>query len=600
MNNKVLAFFTAAAVVCLVGWVYWPLHMAEFVWDDQVCMHDAAWLRHGDAWNQFISTDFCGWKNYFRPLVVALFSIELRAFDATPGPMHLISLALHLANIVLVGSLAKTLSTELGSPVKANLLAFAAMVFYGMHPALIEPVSWISCQAELVLTFLVLLGLLANSGIRRVELRAACVAACFFLAGLAKESAITFPPLILLFDWISTEPRQGERRFFEQIRALLQRQWPVYVAIFAAGIAYLALRHLALGYLLNDPVSSALPLPAQLQRVAYTLVIYWQCLLWPMNGLAPTHVVDPKLFETFSASAAGIDLAALMLVLAGVYGTLKRNPFCYAILAVNIALFPVLHILPVYFDPSLYHERYLMLGLALALALLPRMVSGISLPAPKLRIATIGCASIGLLWLAVAIMNIRVTVPLWSNGTRLWQWDLTQNPQSQIAKTNLLALYVDHGDRVHARELSDRILDEEKTCSLCLINVAALAMVDGDLERATRALDAAATSMGQRTEPFIWKAFILARGRLAESEHDFAKAADDYHEAIKMDPLDPKSHMALALFLARQGNATEARVALNESLPLLSPDMREVSRQFFEITLAAATKPAQQPPPLQP
>jgi hypothetical protein len=102
--------------------------------------------------------------------------------------------------------------------------------------------------------------------------------------------------------------------------------------------------------------------------------------------------------------------------------------------------------------------------------------------------------------------------------------------------------------------------------------------------------------MGQRTEPFIWKAFILARGRLRESEHDLAKAADDYHDALEMDPLDPKSHMAFALFLARQGNATEARAAMNEALPLLPPDMREVSRQFLELTLAAATKPAQLAP----
>jgi hypothetical protein len=600
MNNKLLAVLTTATVLCLVGVVYWPLHLADFVWDDQVCMHDAAWLRQGDVWNRFISTDFCGWKNYFRPLVVALFSIELRAFDATPGPMHLVSLALHLANIVLVGLLAKTLSDERGKPGKTNLLACAAMVFYGLHPALIEPVSWISCQAELVLTFVVLVGVLANAQIQRVGLRAVGVAACFFLAATAKESAITFPALVVLFDWIGMEPQQRERGFLEQVRFLLRRQWPVYVAILIAGMAYLALRHIALGFLLNNASSAPLPLAAQLQRVAYTLFTYWRSLIWPMTGLAPTHVVDPRQFETFSLTAAGIDLAGLTLVVAGLYGTFKRSPIGYAILAVNIALFPVLHILPAYFDPSLYHERYLMLGLALALALLPRVASGISLPAAKLRIATAGCAGVILLWLGLAIVNIRVTVPLWANGIRLWQWDLTQNPHSQIAKTNLLALYVDHGDRIHADELADKMLDEEKECSLCLINVAALAITEGDLPRAERALEAAATSIGQRTEPFVWKAFILARGRLRESEHDFVNAAGDYQDAIKLDPLDPKAHMAFALFLARQGNAAEARMALNESLPLLSPDMREVSRQFFELTLAAGTKPAQLAPVQQP
>ena len=106
--------------------------------------------------------------------------------------------------------------------------------------------------------------------------------------------------------------------------------------------------------------------------------------------------------------------------------------------------------------------------------------------------------------------------------------------------------------------------------------------------------------MSQRREPYVWHAFILARGRLGELEHDLAEAADDYHDAIKMEPLDPKSHMAFALFLARQGNATEARAAMNETLSLLSPDVREERRQFFERTLAAATKPAQLAPVHQP
>lgn len=599
MNNKLLAFLTTGTVVCLVGLVYWPLHLADFVWDDQVCMHDAAWLRSGEGWKQFISADFCGWKNYFRPLIVALFAIELRASDATPGPMHLISLALHLANIVLVGLLARTLSTERGNPVKTNLLACAAMAFYGLHPALIEPVAWISCQAELVLTFLVLLGLLANAGIRRVGLRAVAVATCFFLASSAKESAITFPALLLLFDWISTPPQQDDRGYLGQARVLLRRQWPVYLAVFAAGIAYLVLRDVALGFLLGGTSSTPLPLLARLQSVSYTLLTYWRILVWPMTGLAPTHDMDQQQFQTFTVASAGIDVAAIALVLAGVYGTLKRNPFGYAVLAVTIALFPVLHILPVHFDPSQYHERYLMLGLALALALLPRMVHAVSVPAQMLRIATIGVPALGLLWLALAMINIRVTVPLWSNSTRLWQWDLTQNPQSQIAKTNLLALYVEHDDRIHAHELADQLLAEKTACTLCLINIAALAMVEGDQARATMALDAAATSMGQRTEPFVWKAFIVARARLRESEHDLAKAAEDYDDAIRMDPLDPKSRMAFALFLARQGDITEARAALNEALPLLSPDVREVSRQFFELTLAAATNPAQ-PAPHQP
>ncbi len=85
---------------------------ADFVWDDEICLHTAASLRHGDSWMQFLSADFCDWRNYFRPLVVAMYTAELRIFNVAPGPMHLVSLGVHLINTLLVGLLAQALSPK--------------------------------------------------------------------------------------------------------------------------------------------------------------------------------------------------------------------------------------------------------------------------------------------------------------------------------------------------------------------------------------------------------------------------------------------------------------------------------------------------------
>jgi len=342
----------------------------------------------------------------------------------------------------------------------------------------------------------------------------------------------------------------------------------------------------------------SLPLIPRLQRVAYTLLTYWRILIWPMTGLAPTHLVNPGRFIAFGANGLLADLAAGAILFVGVYGAYKRNPFGYAILAVNIALFPVLRILNASFDPSLYHERYLMLGLALALALLPRMVSAIELPGAKLRIVSIGSAALGLIWLGMAIMNIRVTVPLWSNNIRLWQWDLAKNPQSRTAKINLLALYNSHNDYVHAHELADRLLDDDRDCAQCMINVAVQAEHESDVARAAKALDIARIAMGTRTDLEVLRSFLLARGKLRELNQDLVQAAADYHDAIAMDPLDPRAHMAFTLLLARQGKADEARAALHETLTLWPPDVREGHRLEFERTLAAALNSTQSAPPL--
>jgi Tfp pilus assembly protein PilF len=196
-----------------------------------------------------------------------------------------------------------------------------------------------------------------------------------------------------------------------------------------------------------------------------------------------------------------------------------------------------------------------------------------------------------------------VTLPLWSDDTRLWQWDAMANPGSYTAKNNLLANYIDRHDHVHAREIADVLLADENPCASCMVNVAAAAMEDGDVARARTAIakaEKALTDLPYDPPASLLQSFILVTARLRELEHDAVGADDAYHDAITMGPLNPQAHMAFALFLARQGKATQARAAMDETLPLLSPDMREERRQYFERALAEAMQPAQPAPVRQP
>jgi hypothetical protein len=132
-------YVAAALLLAFVAWLYWPVLNAGFVWIDKLNFVDSAGLRQGDAWKHLVLHDFNNWTQYFRPLVVALFAIQLRLFDALPGPMHTVSLAMHLANMLMVGLLAKRVcgASERNSP----WLGLLAMVLYGLHPLLIEPVA---------------------------------------------------------------------------------------------------------------------------------------------------------------------------------------------------------------------------------------------------------------------------------------------------------------------------------------------------------------------------------------------------------------------------------------------------------------------------
>jgi len=600
VSHKSITAVISLGILGLVVWIYWPAHQAGFVWVDKIIFHNAAWLRTGDGWKRLVFHSFYEWINYFRPLVVALFVIEVRAFDVAPGPMHVVSLGIHLANTLLVGLLALNLRGERPGANKSSLrLVGMAMLLYGLHPALIEPVVWISSQFELVVTFFMLLGILLNATIRHPVSRAFAVATCFFLAACAKESAVSFPLLLLVFDWMRRESQRPIQEPLAALQSLWRRQWPVYLCVLVAGFAYLALRYWALGFLVQPNGSQPGFSLARLQTVSFLYLTYWRIVVWPMAGMGPIHPIDLHQFATFGTTTGPIDLVAFAIFLYGLYFAWKRRPFGCLILAVTVALIPVLHIVPVEFDTSLYHERYAMIGVAMTCAILPFVVSSISWPNSKPRSVVIGASTVVIAWLGLAMVNIRVTLPLWSDEAKLWLWVLQEHPESLDAKDHLLSVYLELNDHVHARRMADLLMVEKRPCPTCMVNIANLAISDGDLPRATVALERAKQMIARQAPQSLVLGYIITTGQLREMKHDSRGAEEAYRDAITMGPLDPKAQMSLALLLARQGRMLEARKQAELALSLFAPDERDEEHRQFEYVLmspaSGLTTPKVQP-----
>jgi len=583
MNQRLLKAAATIALVALVAVVYWPIRHAGFVWDDVMCFHDAAWLRVGAGWKHFVFSGFCDWTNYFRPLLVVLFTLQLHAFDAAPAPMHMVSLAIHLANTLLVGALAlRFCRGRSASP--AWLMGAAATCVFGLHPALLEPIVWVNTQTELLVVFFMLAGLLLNATIAQAPLRAFAVAACFFLAACSKESAVAFPLLLVLFDWL------GDRTI--PARTLWRRQLTTYAAVLGAGLAYLALRAWAFGYVIVQPAQgSSMALLARAREVAYVYLTYLRILLWPMSDTGPIHLVDSARFATASLASCAMIAAVVAIIALGLVGAWRRNLLGGAIVAMTIALLPVLHIVPVAFDASLYHERYVMMPLALLCALVPAYLLELRAPKRFRGSARLAAAAV-VLWLIVAAANIRTDIPLWSDEITLWTWTLRSNPGSLTAQDRLLAAYIDAGDRTHARQLAGALLAANTTCPFCVLNAAQLALEDGDPDDAAPLLarisnDPKILAYNQR---FLQR-FILVSGMLQEARHDDAGAEAAFRDAIAVDPLMPDPPMALAKFLARQGRAAEARNVADQALRLYAPDVRDRQRREIETVASAAQHP---------
>lgn len=571
----------AAVVSLIVAVAYWPVAHAQFVYDDITDFQQMAWLRHGDDWLRLSLHGFNDWINYFRPLVVALFALQLHLFDTQPGPMHLVSLALHLLNTVLVGALALKISRHSKAPEQQRLWVLGiSMLLYGLHPLLVEPVVWIGCQFELITTLFMLLGWMANIGIARPLLRAFSVASCFFLAACSKESAVAFPFVVVILDWL-IYPESSGNGVLAQLRELLRRNWLTYSAIFITGLAYLVIRHLSLGVLI--PGSDAHPLPAwaRLHEVCFLYLRYWQMFFWPTVGMGPLHIVSPQQFLDFNLSTALQDVGAACILATGILLTLRGRHFGGLILSVTFLLLPVLHVIGPRFDTSLYHERYAMTALAITCAWLSSSLRQLTIPPSMHRLLPFAGKLILAAWLVLAIVTIRVTVPLWSTQVNLWTWAIQKDPTSINAKDELISAYMGEGDYASAWKLINEIVESHEQCMNCMFNAATLSVNEGNPQRASLFLQKVKDlpELNSRSK-FRTYLTLVAQVELLENHYKQAEAVS--REAIALDNLDPLPQLVLAVALAMQGQTSAAIEAENAAVFLLTKDEQVKERQKFE------------------
>ena len=584
-------FFTAA-IATAIAVLYWPASNGQFIWDDKLCFHDAAWLRYGDEWTHYLFRDFCQWVNYFRPLSVALLTLEIRLFDAEPGAMHVVSIGMHVANTLLVGLLARRLIANEKEEVPRGgiLTIYASMLFYGLHPALVEPVVWIGCQYDLAATLFVLLTLLANTlSIGYAWLRAAAVGACFFLAACCKESALALPPLLVVFDLATTMSAAPD--WPARLRTIVRRQWRVYVALAVAGAGYLMLRRWALGVLVKPLGSVSFFSLAHFQEVFRVYIEYLRVIAWPFSGLGPLHITDPNEIAQVSWTALAVDLAAIGILAAASAALLRAKPIGYLLLAATAALLPVLHVLPVTYDASLFHERYAMIALAAVCALLPLSLAQTSIRWRRPLAGRVALA-VFVVWIACASVNVRVTVPLWRNDVTLWQWAARTNPDSIVAKDHLLTAYLNENDHARAHAVARSILDSGRPCASCMLNVAFLAISEKDSAAAGAALEKMGSDPQFLYDSELLRLYIFAEGEVLALRDDLPAAETAYRESVRMEPLDPKAKHALALLLVREGKSDEARLVEQGALALFAPGERVEHQREFDAQLdASAARP---------
>lgn len=270
----------------------------EFVFDDRAFLVDNAKLdRLGDipryfghgvwAYSNVTDTDTA----LYRPLFLVVLAVGRALWADSALAYHLVSVALHLANSLLVLLLVTRLFRD-----TSWLPPFAGALLFVLHPAHVEAVAWISAVVHLLVTGFLLASFLLYLEHQETRATAPLIGAvvAFGLALLTQETAVTYPAILVAHEFVRRVPRPHRRVL------------PFVVLL--AG--YFALRRLVLGV----SVPLAFASTDAWSKAAMLAAGYLKPLIvpWPQPLFLRTPDEFPGPWSLLVAAAAVVTLAALL------------------------------------------------------------------------------------------------------------------------------------------------------------------------------------------------------------------------------------------------------------------------------------------------
>jgi hypothetical protein len=288
-----VAFLLLSAVIHLNG------SPASLLSDDFVILRA---VDQGGAFGMWTDSS----RAFLRPLVSLLFWTEYQLWHLNPMGYRVVSVLLHSLCSLLVMTIGLMIMVSYGSEGRrASYLAVFAGLLFLTSASHSEPVSWASCQGDLLAAFFGLLALWLYIRGRTTGSRQHLVAAVplFACSLLSKESTAALPLLLVCYEAFGRRLKASGRG--TRIRDLVQTA-PYFITV----VLYIGMRYLVIGSALSGYANLA-GLRPQAGRVLIGLASF------------PTRTYLPPLpTRPVAVSVFGV---LLLAVLVAMYVTLRRR-----------------------------------------------------------------------------------------------------------------------------------------------------------------------------------------------------------------------------------------------------------------------------------
>jgi tetratricopeptide (TPR) repeat protein len=570
MKNKMIAktnanhLWPVVLLVCITAIVYFNSLSNGFVYDDLGTIVENAYIKRLDNYlSSFYNQSYfkiSGGEASYRP--VATLSYYLLYAVSGPNPLgyHLLSVTLHIFNVILVYLLAHAMTDDKRVAVIAGLL-------FACHPVNAEAVNGISYNEDLLAAFFFFAAFLFYMRLTPPATKRGTiffmVSLFFFLLGLlSKEMAITLPAIVVLYDLILRDS-VSEKISLKRVRAVIKNRKYYWAGYLGVSFFYLWLRFFAI----HNPEEVETQIWGRLiDRVIYLPVIflkYVRLCLFPLTLNADYVFSYPSRF--FDLLPLLSLLVVLGLVIYSFFALRNQKAVSFGIWWFFITLFPVYNLIQIY-NP--FAERYLyipLLGFCLVISIfLETLLSRISFSRVGiLRVLIILCM-VG----ACALITMNRNRD-WKDSYSLWTQTLEVEPDSFRAHGNLARVYQKRGMIDASMREVKKALELNPKDYKAYYN---LGVVLGEQGFAAEAISAyqKAVAMNPR-----FKNAYFNLGTIYKAQNRLEAAKKAFKKVVEIDPDDIEARNNLGVIYAMQGKLDAALVEWQQVIAL-DPANRDV------------------------
>ena len=551
-------------IVCLVLVVatlafYNPVAHCGFVYSDDVAyVTGNQQVRAGLTWST-IQWAFSGIHiGFYSPLTFLSHALDCQLFGLNAAGHHYVSLLFHTASSILL----LLLLMEATGAAWPSLLVAA---LFALHPENVESVAWASERKNVLSMFFFLLALWAYGRyVKRGGMGRYVAVASLFAAGMmAKSQIITFPFVLLLWDYwplgrISARPSNGEgaptSRSFSD---LVKEKIPLFVlaAVFAVITVVAQQKESAIRTL------GEYSLAARVGNAIVSYVRYLGHTFWPVR-LAPIypHTGTPPTWQI--AGAASI----LAIITALVVWQRKRRYLLVGWLWFLGTLVPVIGI--VQMGEQSMADRYAYMPMIGLFVMLAWLIAG-----------AVEAKHIAKAWVAVPTTAVLVTLGVltyqqlshWRDGETLWRYTVSVTERNYMAHGNLAMVFSSEGR-------PDDAIKELLACEEVhqyppdqLLQIGLYEQQNGHFQGAIEQYQkvSASRDADARMRVSAWSRTAATYVQMGNYE----QARESFESALEANPNDPQSLVGIAMLAERDGNFSQAVMSLNQAMKIEPKDV---------------------------